>query len=150
MTEVIGRMNKLVGIYERKGQLFISPYHKTEAGFWIGDEKTVTVDRNNVAAIADATFAALSESREGVPTPPRDFDPVASLLSASGVASFSTFAKTAKSIAVELIDGVIEITPDQNKGSREGFVPMMDKKVCLPDGDPNFGMAIVAALEVAE
>lgn len=150
MTEVVTRMNKLVGIYERKGQLFISPYHKTEAGFWVGDEKTVTVDRNDVAAIADATIVALSESREGVPTPPRDFDPVASLLSASGVASFTTFAKTAKSIAVELIDGVIEITPDQYKGSREGFVPMVDKKVRMTDGGPNFGMAIVAMLDVAE
>lgn len=150
MTEVIAHMNKLVGIYERKGLLFISPYHKTEAGFWVGDDRTVTVDRNDVTAIANATQDALSKSREGVPTPPREYDPVASLLRASGVASFNTFAKTAKSIAVELIDGVVEITPDQNKGGRDGFVPMLEKKTRLPGDDPNLGMAIIAALDLAE
>ena len=143
-------MSKLVGIYERKGQLFISPYHKTKAGFWIGGENTVTVNRDDIAAIANATVAALSESREGVPTPPRDFDPTASLLAAAGVASFGTFAKSAKSITVEVTDGIIEITPDRNRGAREGFVPMLEKKAQFQESDPQLGIAIIAALEVAE
>ena len=142
-------MNKLVGIYERRGTLFISPYHKTETGFWVGDEEIVMVDSGDFSAIAGAVIAALSKSREGVSTPERDFDPTASLLNAAGVASFSAFAKSAKSLTVELVNGILEITPDKYKGSRDGFVPMIEKTIRTGKGDKNLGKAVVEALNIA-
>lgn len=142
-------MSRLAGIYERKGKLFISPYHKTVAGYWIGDSETTTVNRDDASALKDAVIAALAASRKDVPTPPRDFDPTASLLIAAGVSSWNTFAKSAKSVAIELNNGRIEIIPDKNMGSRDGFVPMSDKVLVVSEGDPGLATVIMAALEIA-
>lgn len=143
-------MSKLVGIYERNGKLFISPYHKTEAGYWVGDEETTTVALGDAGSVQEAVIAALAASREGVPTPSRDSDPTGSLLIAAGVSSWSTFAKSAKSIAIESNDGKIEITPDKNIGGRDGFIPMTDKVITTWEGDIGLGDAVLQALKIAE
>ncbi len=143
-------MRGVAGIYERKGRLFIVPYDKTKAGFWISNSVTATVERDNLEGMLEAVAAALMVSREGVPTPPPDFDPTAPLLLAAGVASWSTFARSAKSVDVELVNGVVEITPYQNRGARQGFVPIREKAVRLPEGDPSIGPAILVALQAAE
>jgi hypothetical protein len=143
-------MSKLAGIYERKGKLFISAFHKTEAGFWVGADETAVVSIENINAISEAVTSVLADSKEGVPTPARDFDPTASLLLKAGVASWNTFAKSAKSVSVELDNGTFEIIPEKNKGSREGVVPMLDKAVKLYEGSGKLGEVVLAALEVAE
>jgi hypothetical protein len=150
MIEMRLKMRKLVGIYERKGVIYVSPYHQTDAGFWVGDEKNIVVEERDTAVLAGAILESLSESKQGVPTPPRDFDSSLTLLKAAGVASFSTFAKSAKSVSVELIEDVIEITPDRNEGVKNGFVPMTDKVIKLPAGHANLATAVLSALDIAE
>lgn len=143
-------MSKLATVYRRKGSLFVAASHKTEAGFWVADKETVVVNSNDEAEVQSAVVGALSRSQNSVPTPTRDADLVGSLLSAAGVSSWSTFFRLAKCADVHLRDGRLEITPYRNMGGSDGFDPMIDKAVELPEGSPDLGKAVLAALEIAE
>ena len=143
-------MNKLAVIYRRKGALFIAASHKTQAGFWVEDTETSVVESDDEGGVQRAVAEALARSQEGIPTPARDDDLVGSLLSAAGVSSWSTFSKLAKCVDVHLGDGKLEITPYRNRGGSDGFVPMTDKAVKLPEDSPELGKAVLSALEVAE
>ena len=143
-------MSKLATIYRRKGTLFVAASHKAEAGFWVADKKTAVVESNNEGDIQSAVVEALARSQDGVPTPARDADLVGSLLAEAGVSSWSTFFKLAKCVDVHLKDGKLEITPYRNMGGSDGFDPMIDKAVELPEGSPDLGKAVLAAFEIAE
>lgn len=143
-------MRKLVGIYEVKGSLLVSTYHRTGAGYWILAPGLVTsVAKGRLAELENAVLASLDHSLSGLPDPPRGANLAASLLRAAGVPSWRSFAKIAKSVAVELVDGRIEVTPDRNLGAKEGFVPMLDSATSLTPGEPGLGQAIMSALEAA-
>jgi len=143
-------MSKLAVIYRRKGAMFVAASHKTRAGFWVEDTKTSVVESDDADHIQNAIVEALARSREGIPTPARDADLVGSLLSAAGVSSWSTFAKLARCVDVHLKDHKLEITPYRNRGARDGFVPMTDRVVELPEDSAELGEAVLTALEVAE
>lgn len=143
-------MTRLAVIYLRKGALLVAASHKTEAGFWVEDTETTVVEAGDEIGTQKAVVEALARSMQGVPTPERNADLVGSLLSAAGVASWSTFSKLAKCVDVHLQEGKFEITPYRNKGGSDGFVPMTDKAIELPEGSPDIGKAVLAALGVAE
>jgi hypothetical protein len=143
-------MSKLAVIHRRKGALFVAASHKTEAGFWVEDTRTAVVESGDEDGIQTAVVEALARSQNGIPTPARDADLVGSLLSAAGVSSWSAFAKLARCVDVHLKDGRLEITPYRNKGGSDGFVPMTDRSVKLPEDSPELGKAVLAALETAE
>ncbi|WP_137865122.1 MULTISPECIES: hypothetical protein [unclassified Sphingomonas] len=143
-------MSKSATIYRRKGVLFIAASHKTEAGFWIADQETSVVEGGDESGIQKAVAAALVSSRSGVPTPAPDANLIGSLLSKAGVSSWSTFSKIARCVDVHLKDGRIQVTPYRNMGGSEGFDPMTDNVLELPEGSPDLGKAVLAAFEVAE
>ena len=143
-------MSKSATIYRRKGALFVAASHKTEAGFWVADQETLVVEAGDESGIQRAVVEALASSRNGVPTPAPDADLISSLLSKAGVSSWSTFSKIAKCVDVHLADGRLQVTPYRNMGGSDGFDPMTDKAVELPEGSPDLGKAVLAAFEVAE
>lgn len=143
-------MSKLVSIYQRKGSLFVSACHKTDAGFWLADTETEVVDHNDEQGLEKAIINALARSREGVPTPVRDTNRIAPLLDAAKVSSWSTFIKLAKSVDVYLKDETFEITPYRNLGGSDGFDPMTEKIVRLDEKTSDLGSSVLAALTVAE
>jgi hypothetical protein len=143
-------MEKLASIYLRKGKIFISASHKTEAGFWIADDQSVVVENSDESGICEAVGAALARSKHDVPTPPRDANLVRPLLAAANVSSWSTFAKLAKYVNVHLGDGELEITPYRNMGGSDGFEPITESAVMLPEGSSDLGNAILTAFAIAE
>ena len=143
-------MSKLASIYQRKGSLFVSAYHKTEAGFWVANTETETVEPHDKVGLEKAIMNALARSREGVPTPARNANHTASLLDAAKVSSWSTFAKLAKSVDVFAKDGVFEITPYQNLGGSDGFEPMTGSVIHLADDAADVGSWVLKARAVAK
>lgn len=143
-------MGRLASIYLRKGKLFVSASHKTEAGFWVADDQNSVVENGDEASVQDAVIEALARSKNGVPTPPRDADLVSSLLAAANVSTWSTFAKLAKCVDVHLGDGELEITPYRNMGGSDGYEPISEKVLKLSEGSEELGKAVLAAFEVAE
>jgi hypothetical protein len=143
-------MGKLASIYFRKNTLFVSASHKTEAGFWVGDDENAVVEWGDESATRYAVIEALARSKNGVPTPEPDSDHTSTLLAAANVSSWSTFSKSAKCVDVYLGDGKLEVTPYKNKGGSGGFVPMTDRAVVIPEGSSDLGKAVLAAFEIAE
>lgn len=142
-------MSKLATIYRRKGVLFVTASHKTEAGFWVADRETSVVGPSNMVDIEKIIVESLARSQSGVPTPTPDADLVGSLLLAAGVSSWGTFSRLAQCVDVRLEDGRLQITPYRNLGGRDGFAPITDKAVEISEGSPDLGKAVLSALEVA-
>jgi hypothetical protein len=142
-------MTKSVSLYKRRDAIHVSASHKTQAGFWIDDDGVVTLVSPQPASVWDAVKSALALSREGVPTPRSSVDLTVPLLTAAGVASWSTFVKAAQYVGIRQDGDMIKITPYKNLGSKEGFAPIQDKAVSLLSGDSGLGVALVRALEVA-
>lgn len=143
-------MPKSVSIYQRKGALYVSAAHKTQAGFWIDEADVVMLPNPEPANVESVVKAALVRSREGVPTPPQSADLSASLLAAAGVASWNTFAKSAKYVDVHQDGDSLKVTPYRNLGGRDGFEPMQDRAAIVAVADPRLGEAVIRALEAAE
>lgn len=143
-------MPKSVSIYERKGIVYVSASHQTQAGFWVDDEDVGVLSSPQPVDIVDAVRAALARSREGVPTPPPSADLSTPLLAAAGVASWNTFAKMAKYVGVRQDGDAVKVTPYKNLGGKDGFDPMQDKATSLPVGDSGLADTLVRALEMAE
>lgn len=143
-------MSKLATIYQRKGLLFVSASHETEAGFWVADTEVEIVDPIDEQGLEKAIVNALARSREGVPTPARDANHITSLLKAANVSSWSTFAKLAKSVDVFAKEGELEITPYRNMGGSEGFEPMTESVTHLTDDATGLGASVLRALAMAK
>lgn len=143
-------MPKSVSIYERAGTVYVIASHKTQAGFWVDDDEVMTLVAPQTAELGNAVQAALTRSREGVPTPPPSVDLSLPLLAAAGVASWNTFAKAAKHVDVRLNGDTIKVTPYKNLGGKDGFEPMQDKATLLPLGIFELADAITHALEIAD
>lgn len=143
-------MPKSVSIYERKGVVYVSASHQTQAGFWVGDSNVVALIDPQAADVGSAVEAALARSRENVPTPPTSADLSGPLLAAAGVASWNTFARMAKHVDVYQKGDVFEITPYRNLGGKEGFEPISSKATLLPSGSPGLAAAVARAIEMAE
>lgn len=143
-------MSKLASVYERKGKLYVSASHKTEAGFWVSDPSISVVDQGDEASVREVIVVALAASKNSITTPPRDADHISPLLEAARVSSWSTFSKLAKHVDIHLKDGVIEITPYKNMGGSDGFDPMTANVITIREGDSKLGSAVLEAIKIAE
>ena len=143
-------MPKRVSIYERTGTVYVVTSHQTQAGFWVDDEDVIMLRAPQPVDIGAAVKAALTRSREGVPTPPASADLSAPLLAAAGVASWNSFIKMAKYVGVRQNGDAIKVTPYRNLGGKDGFDPILDKATSLPTGGVGLAVTVVRALEMAE
>lgn len=122
-------MEKLASIYERKGMLFVSAEHRTQAGFWIGDEQLVSLDQPTPEELGTAIKLALARSQNDVPTPSRDARLDRPLLKAASVGSWRTFMLMSKHVSVSSDGNVLHIEPWRNAGVKAGFEPQTDRTV---------------------
>ena len=114
--------------YRRKGHFFVHASSRTTDGVWILTEPCVKLDETcSDEDLGEATRAAISASRAGVPHP-RNFagllDP---LLRQAGVKTWSAFAKTATCAEIEADGGKVSVIPTRNLGVDEGFQPDPDR-----------------------
>lgn len=142
-------MRKSVEVYERKGTLFVSPSHRTQAGFWIGDEDVTALSEPTPDEVEAAVKSALIRSKDDVPTPPPTAKLGGSLLRAAGVSSWATFMNLSKLVAVHEQEGEWQITPHRNLGRKEGFEPCKDQEVTLACSAGGLGQAVLESLQSA-
>jgi hypothetical protein len=127
----------VVTVDSRDGRLVISSYSRTAAGFsamngWfiVLDEPVPDED------LGQAVVAGLRESRDGVPVPPRDANPLRPVYSAVGASSLRDYVAGTGSVCI--YDGdVIEIIPQKNLGARDGFVEIADAAIQVTPGQPD-------------
>lgn len=119
-------MKKLAAIYERKGVLFVSASHQTQAGFWVDDEMVTVLTEPTLEEFGQAIVTALERSKNGVPTPPPTARLEKPLLKAANVSSWTTFMNLSKHVSVSSEDGSLKITPYLYLGRKGGFEPRPD------------------------
>jgi hypothetical protein len=108
----------------RADSLEIVSWSKTEAGFWIpNDFVHVLASGCDDATLGTVVLEALDKSAEGVQTPPPNDLRFSQLLNALGVRSRSEYYRRLKLVEVARGDSIV-LTPMDNRGIREGFVPL--------------------------
>jgi hypothetical protein len=140
---------KIASIQERRGAIFVSAEHQTQAGFWIGDDQIAILSNPAPQELASAIKHALERSQSGVPTPPPNVRLDGPLLKAAKVSSWKTFVQSAKHVEVcQSADG-FKVTPYRNLGAKEGFEPRTTDAIQLPLDSDQLGAAVLQALEAA-
>ena len=114
-------MEKLAAIYERKGTLFVTASHRTQAGFWVDDGQVERLDAPTDEEFGRAIETALARSSNGVPTPPPTVRLDEPLLLAAEVRSWATFMKLSKHVSVSLDGDTFKVTSHVNLGGKGGF-----------------------------
>jgi hypothetical protein len=125
-------MEKLASIYERKGEIFVTAAHQTKAGFWIDDDRVVSLTQSTPEELGGAVELALALSRNDVPTPPPNQQIGKPLLEAAGVGSWATFMRLSKLVSISMDGDVLKATPYRNLGGRGGFEPQPDVAIQPP------------------
>lgn len=143
-------MEKLAAIYERKGTVFVTPSHRTKAGFWIDDDVVVALVAPTPEELGRAIEDALERSQPGVPTPAPNARIDNPLLKAALVGSWGTFMKLSKHVSVSSDGGVMRLTPYRNLGSKGGFEPQASQPLQSRPSTPELGEAVMAALSQTE
>jgi hypothetical protein len=109
--------------YKRGNKFIVASSSTTTAGVWLQEGPYATLATNASAeTIGEAIISALGRSRAGIPHP-TDWKRITEpLLAAAGVKTYSTFAKAAQMVLVQLEDDRILLLPMNYGGSKEGFV----------------------------
>jgi hypothetical protein len=89
------------------------------------------------ADVAAALADALSNSGRIVPHPtqiewPGFFKP---FLEAAGVRSFKAFMADATSVGIDDLGDDLRLTPNRNRGAKEGFAAMVEEALVVPKAD---------------
>jgi hypothetical protein len=146
---------KLANIDLRQGEYIVDSYSQTEAGFWIALGAPVRLpDSASAGELGRVIRSALDQSRQSVPTPPRDADTAKPLLDMSGLPDYATYAKGTRSVGVRATttdDGEsIKVTPKRNEGARGGFTPITDQMREFPYDSPGqLGVEVIKAFDKA-
>jgi hypothetical protein len=140
----------------RNGEYIVSSYSQTDDGFWIADgTPTRLPDSASAGELGQAIRNALEQSRQNVPTPPRDADTAKPLLDMLGLPDYATYAKGTRSVSVRATtssDGgeSIKVTPERNEGARGGFTPIQNQaSVFLYDSPGQLGKEVIKAFKKA-
>ncbi|WP_165367880.1 hypothetical protein [Phytoactinopolyspora endophytica] len=111
-------------------------------------------DSADEQAIGSLVNAALNASEQDVPLPPRRGMPPEwqKLLEMAGVRSQREFADGLKGVSIRQMepDGEMKVTPQKNRGPKEGLGSLGDKAVVVSDVDYEaVGRAVKEALKRA-
>jgi hypothetical protein len=151
---VAGARKQNVAVHLRRGSLVLVAHDRTSAGFWTMNEHLEIHDE----AVGDATLGAAvrraaATSRSNVPAAPSRHDSPAyrAFLEAMHARTYGQAMKETKYVGVGFFDAFIRIEPHQNRGSRRGFVPMLDavSDLAVDVSDNELGAAVRAGLERA-
>lgn len=146
-------MNALVSVDARKGELVVSSYSQTTAGFWVMNGGFERIGEDAPAAeLGSAVARCLAASESGVELPPRSgLSPFQAVLDALSLSSYAQYMKGAKSVGVAATARGVSITPKKNGGSRSGFLEIDDLTEELEDSRPEqLGAAVLRALHQAQ
>jgi hypothetical protein len=146
---------KSAGAYKREKKIFLNSMSKTTTGLWIGTSPRIIFSETEAPSIKGKYIReVLRHSREGVPHP-IDWDAfLKQFLKDVGAKSWSKFAKTALSCAIDLEGNQLEFLPYRNSGPRENynFVPIRDRKMITPvdASDEELGLLLEKTFDACE
>lgn len=146
---------KLASVDLRQGEYIVCTYSKTSAGFWVLDGTPARVPQESPAdELGAAIRNALSQSREGVDGPGRDGKPAQPLLDLLGLPDYATYAKGTRSVEVYVEPSsegeAVEVTPQRNEGSQDGFTPIDDEmRAFTYDSPSQLGTEVIKAFDRA-
>lgn len=134
--------------YLANRNLIIAPVVRTTAGIGLEVEPSALGNSPDEDAIADALSRALARSARIVPHPAQKewkgfFQPFEE---AAGVRSYKAFMKDAQRVGIRAIEGKLELTPELNLGSKEGFESIPERAVFVSRDDPRGAAAILLEL----
>jgi hypothetical protein len=123
-----------VNIDLRQGQYLVAVYSQTGMGVWVIDGlPTLLPQEIPTEQLGAMIKEMLDKSRFGLPELTRDSQPARPMLDMLGLRDYATYMKGTKSISVYLEDHTIDITPEHNGGSRQGFTPILEAERTLTD-----------------
>jgi hypothetical protein len=136
--------------YRRKGHFVVHASARTTDGVWILTDPCVKLDQSRSDEdLGEATRAAISASRAGVPHPRNLAELLDPLLRQAGVKTWSAFAKTATCAEIEAT-GKVSVIPTRNLGVDEGFQPDPDRAHIVDlDATDSLGASVRRALMVS-
>lgn len=122
-----------VAAYQRKGNIFFQPMHRTTAGVDIGAEPILIAPAEAAASdLGELLVECLRLSRDRVPHP-TDWSKIPQpLWSAAQVRSWSDFVKGALHLTADKAENGIVFTPMANEGARRGFAPLAGRAITAP------------------
>jgi hypothetical protein len=144
---------KLASVDLRQGEYIISTYSKTSAGFWVLDGTPARMPQESPADELGTTIRnALDQSREGLDNPGRDGKPGQPLLDLLGLLDYATYAKGTRSVEVYVEPSsegeAVEVTPQRNEGSQDGFTPIDDEMREFTYNSPlQLGIEVIKAFD---
>lgn len=140
-------MRKRAAIYQKRGTIFVSASHRTQAGFWVEDDQVKTMTQPAASELEAAVRQALDRSQEKVPTPPPSVRFDRPLLKAANVSSWATFMKLSTHVDVCREGDELKITPYRNLGPKEGFEPQKEQQVVISSSSNGWGQVVLDALQ---
>jgi len=144
-------MVKSAVAYRANGTVIIAPVIRTTTGLGLEVDPEILGAAPNEERVANALAHALVQSDRVVPHPPQDewkgfFQP---FLKATGVRSHKAFMDGAQRVSIRLVENQLKITPQRNLGSKEGFEPIPDQAVLVPENEPVIAAAALLRLLAA-
>jgi hypothetical protein len=143
---------KSASIYMRNKRFIVHPWSTTLTGLLIATEPFIVLDGAvSPEDLGKAICHALDSAASGLPYPERWLDIDKPLLSAAGVKSWKAFVKQAACCLTLEKDKVIEIVPQKNLGTRDGFqdTGLQRTTIAIEAGYRAIGEAAVTAMAEA-
>lgn len=132
-------------------KIFIQSYSKATTGLWIATGDVYVIEDGCQDELAERIRDALHGSIEGVRHPiQNEWKAVqAPMLEATGVKTWSTLAKNAKSVGLELDGGVVRMVPSIGY-DKNGGKSLPDRAVECEIDNAELGFGLVKAFELCE
>lgn len=135
----------------RKGKILIQSYSKAITGLWIATGPVYVIDEGHPDELGAKIRDALHGSIKGMRHPSQaEWKTVqAPMLEAAGVKTWTTLAKSAKSVGLELDGEIVRMLPTAGYGNNGGK-SLPEKAVECDFDNDELGSALVLAFERCE
>ncbi|WP_394838680.1 hypothetical protein LVJ94_17455 [Pendulispora rubella] len=137
---------KMTTVYLRKTQFFVQSLSLSTDEVWIFSDPCFAFPETcDDAALGSAILAALDASRAGIPHPARDSKAhMGPLFQLAGITSWTTFARSAKSVQVTEEGGKIAVMGNTSDGPARGFDEDPTRQVILDRNAPPSDLGLAA------
>ena len=141
--------------YKRQKKIYLNAMSQTTTGLWIGTFPSIVIDEAEPPSVKGKCLReCLKHSRKGLPHP-TDWDEFEqNFLKELGAKSWSAFAKSALSCAVDLEGDQFVLLPYRNSGPKDhyAFVPIEDRKLNISSdaSDEELGLLLEKAFDACE